>query len=288
LVRILLADCLHAGVDVLRRAGGAIDAFEAVTRLVELKTDDTSVGVGGIPNLLDVQEMDASLMCGKTLNAGAVGAIKGFVHPISVARKLLELAPHILLVGEGSERCARAMGCEAGDTSTELSGQVYRAFVNDAFEHNGIDESQALVIGYARLQDLRAWYETLDDDQHGTVNVQAHGHNCYLARAVSTSGTALKFPSRFGVAACTGHGELSLRLNTACTIIHYMESGLDAAARATRDIHPLKSYGGMSCLVMHADGRTASATTNPKRPNIHWYMDVACDIAQKRDSPCLT
>ena len=63
-----------------------------------------------------------------------------------------------------------------------------------------------------------------------------------------------------------------------------MESGLDAAAaRAMRDIHTLKSYGGMSCLVMHADGRAASATTNSKRPNIHWYMDVECDMVQKRD-----
>lgn len=292
---------LHAGVEVLRCGGSAIDAVEAATRLVELNTDDTSVGVGGIPNLLGVQEMDASLMCGRTLNAGAVGAIKGFIHPISVARKLLDVAPHVLLVGEGAERFARAMGCEAGDTATELSDKVYRAFVQDAFEHEGIDESQAWVIDYARSQDLRVWYETLNDDQHGTVNIQARDGNGDLACAVSTSGTALKFPgrlgdspiigagnycdNRFGAAACTGRGELSLRLSTARSVIQYLESGLDAAAAAARamhDIHALGSYGGMSCLVMHADGRTASATTNPDRPNIHWYMDVDSDAAQQR------
>jgi L-asparaginase / beta-aspartyl-peptidase len=292
---------LHVGVEVLRNGGSAIDAVETATRLVELNTDDTSVGVGGIANLLGVQEMDASVMCGKTLNAGAVGAIKGFIHPISVARKLLDVAPHVLLVGAGAERFACAMGCEAGDTATELSDQVYRAFVNDAFEHEGIDESQAWIVDYARSQDLRAWYETLDDDQHGTVNIQARDANGDLACAVSTSGTALKFPgrlgdspiigagnycdNRFGAAACTGRGELSLRLGTARTVVQYLESGLDAeaaAARAMRDIHALGSYGGMSCLVMQADGHTASATTNPDRPNIHWYMDVECDAAQQR------
>ena len=133
-------DFLHACVDVLRLAGSAIDAVEAATRVVELNTGGTSVGLGGIPDLLDVQEMDASLKCVKTLNAGAVGAIKGFVHRISAARKLLEVAPHILLVGDGAERFPRAMGCDAADTSTELSSQVYLAFLNDAFAHNSIDE----------------------------------------------------------------------------------------------------------------------------------------------------
>ena len=61
---------LHAGVAALAEGGSALDAVEAATRLVELNVEDTSVGVGGIPNLLGVQEMDASIMCGETLNAG--------------------------------------------------------------------------------------------------------------------------------------------------------------------------------------------------------------------------
>jgi len=284
---------LHAGVDVLRAGGCALDAVEASTRLVELNPADTSVGLGGIPNLLGVQEMDASLMCGRSMNSGAVGALKGFLHPISVARKVLDEAPHVLLVGDGAERFAAAMGCERGDLETDVSRTVYKAFVNEAFEHEGIDESQAWVVDYARSQNLRKWYTRLSDDQHGTVNIQAIDQHGDIACAVSTSGTALKFPgrlgdspiigagnycdNRYGAAACTGRGELSLRNATARTVIHYMQSGLNvaqAAERAMQDIHALNTYGGMSCLVMDARGNTASATTNPQRKNIHWYMDI--------------
>ena len=293
---------LHAGADVLRAGGSALDAVEAATRLVELNPEDTSVGLGGIPNLLGVQEMDASLMCGRTLDSGAVGALKGFLHPISVARKLFDQAPHVLLVGDGAERFADAMGCERGELQTEQSRTVYKAFVQDAFEHEGIDESQAWVVEYARSQKLREWYTRLADDQHGTVNIQAIDANGDIACAVSTSGTALKFPgrlgdspiigagnycdNRFGAAACTGRGELAIRNSTARSIIHYIRSGEDivAAARlALEEIHALNTYGGMSCLILDADGNTASATTNPERMNIHWYMDVDCAAAQVRD-----
>ncbi len=126
---------LHAGARILKDGGSALDAVEASTRLVEDNPEDSSVGSGGIPNVLGVQEMDASVMCGKTMRAGAVGAIKGFTHPISVARKLLEEAPHVLLVAAGAENFARVMGCEEGDLETEESRKVYKAFVDDAFEH---------------------------------------------------------------------------------------------------------------------------------------------------------
>jgi beta-aspartyl-peptidase (threonine type) len=136
---------LYAGARILKDGGCALDAVEASTRLVEDNPEDSSVGSGGIPNVLGVQEMDASVMCGRTMRTGAVGAIKGFTHPVSVARKLLEEAPHVLLVAAGAENFARVMGCEEGDLETEESKKVYKVFVDDAFEHEGIDESQAWV-----------------------------------------------------------------------------------------------------------------------------------------------
>ena len=115
---------LHAGARILKDGGCALDAVEASTRLVEDNPGDSSVGSGGIPNILGVQEMDASVMCGKTMKTGAVGAIKGFTHPISIARKLLEEAPHVLLVAEGAENFARIMGCEEGNLETEESRKL--------------------------------------------------------------------------------------------------------------------------------------------------------------------
>ena len=294
-------DFLHAGAAILKAGGPALDAVEASTRLVEDNPGDTSVGTGGIPNVLGVQEMDASLMCGKTLRAGAVGAMKGFRYPISVARKLMEEAPHVLLVAEGAENFARVMGCAEGDLETDESRKVYRAFVDDAFEHEGIDESQAWVIDYVRSQNLREWYARLADEHHGTVNVQAVDANGDIAGAVSTSGTALKFPgrlgdspiigagnycdNRYGAAACTGRGELAIRNSTSRTLIHYMADGLgieDAVARAMRDILALESFGGMNCLVMDAKGNTMSGTTVPERESVHWYMDVDSAEPERR------
>ena len=290
-------DFLHAGAALLARGGSALDAVEATTRLVEDNPADTSVGTGGIPNLAGVQELDASIMCGKTLGSGAVGAIKGFTHPISVARQVLEHAPHVLLVAEGAERYARVMGCEQGDLATEESRRVYRAFVEDAFEHQGIDESQSWVIDYARSQNLRQWYARLADEHHGTVNVQAIDSQGNIASAVSTSGTALKFPgrlgdspiigagnycdNRYGAAACTGRGELAIRASTARTLIHSLAQGLtveEAAARAMQDIHALQSFGGMNCLLMDARGNTMSATTVEGRESVHWFM--RCDASE--------
>ena len=292
---------LPAGAEILARGGSALDAVEAATRMVELNPKDSSVGQGGIPNLLGVPEMDASIMCGRTRRTGAVGAMRGFLHPISVARKLMEEAPHVLLVGEGAERFARVMGCEPGELLTEDSRRVHDIFVADAFEHETIDESQEWVLDYAKSQKLRGWYEKLSDEQHGTVNIMARDAAGDLACAVSTSGTALKFPgrlgdspiigagnycdNRFGAAACTGRGELSIRASTARTIINALEHGSsisDAASGAMRDIHTLDTFGGMNCLVMDKAGNTQSANTRPERPSVHWFMTADMTQAEKR------
>ena len=293
---------LHAGIKILREGGSALDAVEAATRLVELNPNDTSVGLAGIPNILGVQEMDATIMCGKTRNSGAVGALKGFKHPISVARKVLDEAPHVLLVGAGAERFARIMGCEEGDLETELSRKVYQAFIDDAFDDEGvIDESQNWVVKYAKSQNLREWYDKLADEHHGTVNIMALDANGDIASAVSTSGTALKFPgrlgdspiigagnycdNRYGAAACTGRGELAIRNSTARTIIHYLENGLnpeEAAFLAMKDIHDLNGVGGMNCIVLDNKGNTISATTTPERDSVYWYFDVDMTEAEQR------
>src|SRR3954469_4139368 len=92
---------MAAAWDILASGGTAIDAVEAATRLVEDNPDDHTVGYSGYPNLLGEVELDASLMDGSTLSAGAVGGLRGFRHPISVARRVMQELPHVLLVGEG-------------------------------------------------------------------------------------------------------------------------------------------------------------------------------------------
>jgi beta-aspartyl-peptidase (threonine type) len=254
---------LHAGIEILRNDGKAIDAVELVTRLVELNPEDTTVGLGGIPNIIGIQEMDASIMDGKTLRTGAVGALKGFKHPISVARKVMELLPHVMLVGEGAENFARIVGCEEGDLSTSRSREVWKSFVEKKLhEIPETERYKPFIINYVKNQGLREWYDKLSNDNHGTVNILVMDVKGNMASAVSTSGTALKFPgrlgdspiigagnycdNRYGAIACTGRGELSIRACTARTIVHYMEEGFslkEACFKGMKDIFTLKSSG---------------------------------------------
>ena len=90
-------------MEVLARGGSALDAVEAAMRRCEDNLDDHYVGTGGLPNAQGVVELDASLMIGSSRQFGAVGALKGYPNPISVARAVLERLPqHSLLVGEGA------------------------------------------------------------------------------------------------------------------------------------------------------------------------------------------
>src|SRR5438874_5143857 len=92
------AKALASGLRILRRGGSALDAVEACARYVEADVTDTSVGKGGLPNILGVVQLDASLVDGTTHRVGAVAALEGFLHPITVARAVMETLPHVMLV----------------------------------------------------------------------------------------------------------------------------------------------------------------------------------------------
>jgi beta-aspartyl-peptidase (threonine type) len=244
--------------------------------------------------------MDASIMDGATMKTGAVAAVEGFLHAISIARRVLEVSPHVLLVGPGAELFAEAEGFERAELLTEGSRKAYEAFVSDTF--GDLDEETQMrtnwALRYTRFK-LRDWYEKLTDDQHGTVNVMAMDAEGNICSGVSTSGTAFKMPGRVGdsaiigagnycdnevgAAACTGRGELAIRRSTARTIIGYMENGWsleEACVQAMRDIHSLNDSGGMNCLALDRDGNTFSASTS--RESVHNYMDVDSEGPEER------
>lgn len=293
-------DMLKIGIEILKNGGSSMDAVEAAIRAVEENPLDTSVGLGGIPNLLGVPQMDASIMEGRTLRTGAVAAVEGYVNPISIARKVLEVSPHVLLVGPGAELFAKVMDFKRSELLTERSREVYESFLKDIM--GDLDDSyrgKSYWIDYVNNYKLREWYEKLSDDQHGTVNVMAMDSKGDVCSGVSTSGTAFKFPgrvgdspiigagnycdNRVGAATCTGRGELAIRLSTARSIIIFIENGLTleaACTRAMKDIHALNETGGMNCLAFDKEGNTMSASTS--RDSIHYYMDIDSKEPEER------
>jgi isoaspartyl peptidase/L-asparaginase-like protein (Ntn-hydrolase superfamily) len=225
---------LPAGMALLRAGGSAMDAVEAAIRLVEANTADHYVGVGGLPNLLGQVELDASIMDGATLRAGAVAAVTGFPHPITIARAVCERLPqHLMLVGTGAERFADEIGIERGPTLTDEALARWRAGLEaagldasgpagadgrdasrpagadgrDASRPAGADGRDAPAAGGLRHQDMQriAALPPLGR-RFGTVNVLALDAAGNLAAGVSTSGYPWKYPGRVGDSAVIGAG----------------------------------------------------------------------------------
>lgn len=292
---------LHIGSGLLREGSSAVDAVEATIRAVEANPEDHSVGLGGIPNLLGVIQLDASIMDGRTLNAGAVAAVEGFLHPISIARKVMEVSPHVLLVGGGAEAFAEAMAFEREELSTEYSEHFYGAFVEDMMERLGPEYREDL--GWLRddwkAHDIRQWYERLEGHMHGTVNVLAMDSRGDICSGVSTSGTYLKLPgrvgdspiigagnycdNRYGAAACVGKGELSIRHGTARTIVLLMQQGLsveEACLQAMAEVLEMADDAQLDCLAFDRDGRTFAASTNQEP--VYYTMGVGQGQAEER------
>jgi beta-aspartyl-peptidase (threonine type) len=262
---------IREAMRVLQAGGSALDAVEAGIRPVELDPADQTVGYGGLPNLLGEVELDASIMDGRTLRAGAVGALRATLHPISVARKVMEELPHVLLVGAGAERFAREMGFPEAELLTEDSRRIW----GELFARQ---EPSVYGERLKYLHDIRRFARLAADPErpNETVNFIARDQGGNLAVGVSTSGWAWKYPgrlgdspiigagnyadNRIGAAACTGRGEMAMRCLTAHSLVMYLKQGLpllEAGRQAVRDLGALEDpyYGRVSILSLDAAGR---------------------------------
>jgi beta-aspartyl-peptidase (threonine type) len=234
-------------MDVLRAGGTALDAVEAAMRRCEDNVDDHYVGTGGLPNACGDVELDASVMVGSTRAFGAVAALRGFPHPISVARAVLERLPqHCLVVGEGAERFAEECGFERAELLTDEAARLFATALepptDDAAAVAARPESPAYrASALALVERLRP-----HDGPWGTINVLALDAHGELVAGVSTSGFPWKYPGRVGdsalpgagiycdarvaAAACTGRGELAMRLCAARVVVDAVAAGRPPAA----------------------------------------------------------
>ena len=276
---------LAAGIDLLRAGASAMDAVEAAIRLVESDEENHTVGVGGMPNLLGEVELDASVMDGATRRAGAVAAVTGFPHPITIARAVCERLPqHLLLVGAGAERFADDVGIERGPALTDAARQRWR----DGLSAAGIEAATARFgpgeRAYREQVLERLASMQVPDPPWDTVNVLALDAAGNLAVGVSTSGYPWKYPGRIsdsaiigagnycdnavGGAACTGRGELAIRGTTARAVLYALAADGDpakACAEAlaeTLDL-PDEFRSPLQALCLTPDGRHGGASTMP-------------------------
>ncbi|MHA2357695.1 MAG: isoaspartyl peptidase/L-asparaginase [Candidatus Heimdallarchaeaceae archaeon] len=301
---------LPKGLEILSNGGSALDAVEESIKIIENNPFDITVGFNGFPNLMGIVELDASIMVGSTRNAGAVAAIRNYRNPISLARKVMELTPHAMLVGEGAERFAKALGFQDEEIIDELGMRNY----HNIMEGKGLDmppEAQKIVRELfmrfdVHLQEVmekypvKEWYRKLSFEKHGTTNVIALDQEGELVVGVSTSGLAMKFPGRVGDSpifgagiycsdkvgtACTGTGELALRLATARMVVERVNQDIPLEKAAEIGIYELKSLseeGVLHILSMDKEGICVGVTN--KEGLYHYYADSSMKEPVKRAS----
>lgn len=281
---------LAPAMQILRDGGSALDAVETAARLVESNPEDHTVGFGGLPNLLGEVELDASIMDGRTLRAGAVGSLRGYENPISIARKVMEELPHVLVVGEGAARFASEMGFEKRGLLTPEAEAVWRERLEEELSSERMGELRYR----ERMREL-ARLATDPERATGTVNILALDSHGDVASAVSTSGWAWKYPgrlgdspiigagnyadNRYGAAACTGRGEMAICLGTARSVVVYMKMGMrveEAVVEAMNDFRALQDpyAGGISIRAIDREGRPAGASNREDRALWYWRDDM--------------
>ena len=229
-IRLTLDTAMRAGYGILQKGGSSVDA---VTRAVTLLEDspDFNAGKGAVFNAEGKNEMDASIMDGKSLEAGAVASVRNIRNPILLARKVMTDSGHVMLMGGGAEQFARDQGIAFEDDEyfyTERRWQQLQK-AKSANDQVLLSETPA------------SWYSTV-----GAVAVDREGN---LAAATSTGGMSNKRWGRVGdspivgagtyadnrscAVSATGHGEYFIRATVArdiCARVQYAGASLEQAA----------------------------------------------------------
>jgi L-asparaginase / beta-aspartyl-peptidase len=285
------ASALPTGMRILARGGSALDAVEACAKIIEADVTDTSVGRGGKPNLLGEVELDASIVDGTTHRIGAVAALKGYLHPITVARAVMERTPHVFIVGDGAARLAREIGAERTQNLTPSTRKLWVDRLRSAGETPASIRRRAKLLPVVRK---------IVGEDRGTVNFLALDRRGDLASAVTTSGWAYKYPgrvgdspvvgagnycdSRYGAAACTGYGELAVRNVTAKTAVDRLANGMPpekVARAAIADANDLED-AAFNIVVLSPKGAHASATNREGRRYVWMTAGMAEPMVEPR------
>jgi beta-aspartyl-peptidase (threonine type) len=247
-----LENALRAGWEILENGGSPLDAVEAA--VVSLEDFPLfNAGRGAVFTHDGRQEMDASIMDGRNLKAGAVAAVKNIKNPIKLARLVMERTEHILLAGEGASDLAASFGIETAPDEYFFT------------EHRWLQLQEAIAAERIQLDHARPV---------GTVGAVACDSKGYLAAATSTGGMTNKKFGRVGdtpligagtyadercAVSCTGHGEFFILGVSAFDVAARMKyKGLSLENAAREAIERQTELGGEGGLIaVDSDGNLA-------------------------------
>lgn len=268
-------------------AGGSfvLDALEKGVRCVEADPTVWTVGRGGWPTLLGQVELDASVMDGDSLRTGSVGSVQGYLHPVSIARHVLEDLPHEILVGEGAMRFAAEIGAERGELLMDHARTAWKGWFDQELTAQQREAWPATDLAHL------CWQSMDPEIGKDTTVFLGQDHAGSIGTATSTSGWGWKYPgrlgdspiigagsyadSRYGACACTGVGEMTIRCGTARAVILYMKSGMSvrqAVLEAVADMRALKGglIGRVTIHAIDANGGHHVVAVNGNPSNHYW------------------
>jgi L-asparaginase len=275
-------------VDLLKQGGTSIDAMVSGIAKVEREAKVRSVGYGGWPNMLGEMEFDAGVMDGTSRDVGAVGAVPATLPVSALAHEVMKHLPHVMLTGAGARRFATERGFAVDDVLHPDSKRVW-------WERLQKEMSPAQLAAFPDIA-LAPLSNTITDPERvrdTTVFLgQDAGDN--IGVVTSTSGWAWKYPgrlgdspipgagfyadSRYGAAACTHTGEMTMRCGTSRSIVLAMRLGYtldDAIKLAVAELSELKT-GFLAGVVIHAiDAKGNHQVVNYRCDEEirYWYWD---------------
>lgn len=207
--------------EVLGKNGAALDAVEAGVKVTEADLTNRSVGIGGRPDRDGHVTLDACIMDHKS-RCGSVACIEGIAHPISVARRVMEATPHVMLVGEGAHEFAVEQGFEKAKTPIKE--------VKDDWKN------------WKKEEKAKMKKPDINHENHDTIGMLALDMHGNLSGSCTTSGWAYKLPGRVGdspiigaglfvdnevgAACATGLGEAVIRIAGSHTVVELMRQGM--------------------------------------------------------------
>jgi beta-aspartyl-peptidase (threonine type) len=227
--RAALNDALRKGHSVLSTGGTALDAVEAAIRTLE-DNPLFNAGKGAVFTHDGKNELDASIMDGKTMKAGAVAGVTIIRNPISAARAVMEKSKHVMMVGRGAELFATKMGLEVVDPSYFWTEHRWKALQQELIKEQQPNASLPPIEGEIK--------------KFGTVGALALDQNGNLAAGTSTGGMTNKMYGRVGDSPIIGAGTFAD--NNACAVSATGDGEYFIRLGVARDIAALVSYKGMT------------------------------------------
>lgn len=228
-----LEEAIRVGYGILKNGGSSLDAVEKTINVLE-DSPLFNAGKGAVFTNAGTNELDASIMDGSTLNAGASAGTKTVKNPINLARAVMEHSPHVMLSGAGAETFAMEQGLEIVDSSYFYTENRFQSLqrVKDYEAKKQID-------------DKTAFYDaTIKDSKFGTVGCVALDKSGNLAAGTSTGGMTNKRWGRIGDAPIIGAGTYAN--NNTCAVSSTGWGEFFIRAMVAHDISVLMEYKGLS------------------------------------------